>query len=145
MATILFFSVTNSKCHFLNQIPGKELIIDNEIYADVYFGNPEFEIFDGFLGFYDWLVDKDRRIIGVYLALADHAERILGHLTVFENIAIDSDKKGLTIFFSSKRDYCDDLSIFQCFGLNRLYISKEKKIGMSFYIDGLTEKFIGEE
>jgi hypothetical protein len=145
MAKILFFSVTDSKYHFLNEIPGKELIVNNEPYTDAYFRSPEFDKFNGFLGFYDWLLDGDGRIIGVYLALADHAERILEYLKIFTNVRVDDDKKGLIIFFSDKKDYREDLSISQCFGMNRLYISKEKKIGMSFSINSIDNKFIGEE
>jgi len=130
---IIFITFNPFKIHCLPCLSEKVVNVAGVNYIDVYQGEESAQEFDGFLGFYDWLINGDSKVIGVYLSLADFSEGIAVDVAEFKNVELDEDGLGFYIFFSSDREYLEDLSCSQSFGLNKFYKSQNNKdIAISF-------------
>lgn len=94
-------------------------------------------------GFYDWLRCVKGEIIGVrWFPYEDDALR--GKQTIYlktlNNISLDDDLLGLTIYFYDFRSIDEPRSCDQDFLQNNLFFSKNGKCAISFSIDNLTEE-----
>ncbi len=94
-------------------------------------------------GFYDWLRNAEGDVIGV--RWFPHEETSLrdiraGYLAELPNVTIDSDKLGLTIYFTENRRVDESKSGDQEFLENNVYFSSNGTYAISFAIDYLTDQ-----
>lgn len=110
---------------------------------DVFFGNDfprtfvrdeqHFEDLDDrdFNGFYDFLRDDSRRVLGVRFLPSAPPEFLLDSLKSLPYV-----ERGLStelrIFFSQERKFDPSISVDQYFGENRIYCSTTGRIALSF-------------
>ncbi len=93
--------------------------------------------------FYDWLRTTEGDVIGVRwfpyedTSLRDTRAR---YLAALPNVSIDSDKLGLTIYFSASRSVDESKSGDQEFLENNVFFSSKGTFAISFAIDYLTDQ-----
>lgn len=75
------------------------------------------------LGFYDWLRDAPKSIIGIRLWL-DQDLKCIELIRTCVNAVVAEDGRNLTIFLGSDRKFDPSLSDDQDFGANQLFIGK---------------------
>ncbi|MGJ4951383.1 hypothetical protein ACQR07_23560 [Bradyrhizobium sp. HKCCYLS20291] len=86
------------------------------------------------LGFYDWLLTKDDTVIGVrqYVDPDDpRVDRILLELAR-DDVIVSKEARSVKIFFSDRRDYDVRKSSTQGFGDNRLFLSDDGSVLLTF-------------
>ena len=88
--------------------------------------------FGEWLGFYDWLRDKDERVIGVRLYFGEKTIYFPFNRPFF-NVEIDLIKLLLHAFFTDNKSIDEAKSEDQDFGENSLYLGKNGSIGISFH------------
>ncbi|PWQ94301.1 hypothetical protein [Leucothrix arctica] len=129
---MIFVTFNPLEIHQIEGVPNVKIEIAGDIFIDVNQKSIDACKFDGFLGFYDWLINSSDDVIGVYLMLADHSKNILSYISGFENISIEADGSGVFIFFSENKDFDESRSNSESFGCNRLYTTESGQIAMSF-------------
>lgn len=88
------------------------------------------------LGFYDWIRDNDKEIIGVRLVLSDPGFLDLGQFSKLKNVCVNqvgsSPEPHLQIFFDASRNPCEEYSDDCDFGGNYLYVGDGGTIILTF-------------
>ena len=121
---------------FTLQCPGENFILNNTRYNDIGQGD--------FYGFYDWLRNPERQIIGVRHGIFDEfnfpfeSVRHLPYVRVNPKIGI------LEVFFSEERSFEEAFSDDQAFDSNKVYISSSGDYALSFYADEILSEFSPE-
>lgn len=86
-------------------------------------------------GFYDWLKDSTRKIIGIRLFLFEDYQFVIDNFRTYEYVGSETTKLGNTLiylYFSEQREFSDSLSDDQLFTGNYFYRSESREIAMTF-------------
>lgn len=88
-------------------------------------------------GFYDWLRNHDKKVIGVRM-IPTANEPLYRTLKDCSYVDWNEAHDSFTIFFSTEREYMDEYSADQDFGNNKLLRSMSDTYMISFNCDGLS-------
>lgn len=83
-------------------------------------------------GFYDWLRDRDGKVIGVRFWPEGEAEPPLQALAHLEYVRFSQDQRSLEVFFSDDRDTDEGQSDDQSFGGRSHYLSDSGELAICF-------------
>ena len=129
---ILVFSLDSGDCFKIFCSTNGIFKFDGTKYFDVYDDRVETKKFDGYLGFYDWLVSENNEVVGVYLALDSASEdliRLIGH---YRTVELDEDKLGISFLFCRGVDYSISVPFSQSFGFNRVFATRDEEYIVTF-------------
>ncbi len=118
------------------QCPSEFFVFENIHYKDLGY--------DDFVGFYDWLRNTDKRIIGVRCYPWEEFSFPYATVRVLPYVEIDSEEKSVCLFFSDERSFEESLSDDQDFGNNRMYKSDTEEYAISFDADRVMDSFSAE-
>jgi hypothetical protein len=114
---------------FVDGHPTDELLLGGVRYRDAGYGE--------WTGFYDWLRDKKRRVIGVRYWL-DDAPFLLDILDSFPYVAIPDNKFFVEVYFSKSRAVAKKESHDQDFLFDKIFIAGNGEFAIAFDTSLLT-------
>lgn len=85
-------------------------------------------------GFYDWLRTNEGRVIGVaYQPLVDTGgDELISRIARLDYARNSPGRNGVEVFFGREREFCEDKSADQDFFENRVYLSDDNVLAVSF-------------
>lgn len=111
------------------QCPSDHFMLGGTRYEDLGQGD--------FLGFYDWLRDSEKRVIGVRHNIFDEFNFPYDAVFNLPYVLVDLKTKSIEMYFSDCRNIEESFSDDQCFSSNRMYKSNNGEVALSFYADRL--------
>ena len=109
---------------------------DNVAYEDQGFGD--------FTGFYDWLRNRERSVIGVRYLPADELDFLCNAVEGLPYASVDWRIRSIELYFSESRNVDESISNDQAFGDNRLFKSATGTFCLSFNVSEVIQSFDSE-
>lgn len=116
--------------------PRDTFIYKNMCYVDQGYGD--------LAGFYDWLRNSEKHIIGVRYLPDDELNSLRIAITHLPYVLTHTKQNGIEVYFSDERCFVESFSDDQDFGNNRVYRSETGRFALSFNADRAINSFSAE-